>query len=211
MTAVSTIGGATSTAALASLRTGLADEQRHAVARRSPTEVTPAAARAIIATAGQGALAVMDLLSQIETVVIYASNEGLILESPFARATRQAQADQMIAQLDRLVALADVGGINLLSGAGGAAGFRTTAFGGTFEVDPKPLDSASLRLRGLDIMSDAEVYNALGRVARAKGLAEIRSAQLAGLNLVFASGATFLDHINGTADHGTASQVDLLA
>ena len=60
-------------------------------------------------------------------------------------------------------------------------------------------------------MSDSEVANALGRVGRAMSLAEIRGAQIAGLNIVFASGTTFLDHINGNADRGTTSRVDLLA
>ncbi len=211
MADVSALGGISATAAAFSFRTALADEQRLTVLRRGPTAIGVVAARTIIAAATITGQAVIEVLGTLQTTALYAASEGRLNRNPFSREGRQGEVVQLLLQIDRLIAANETGGINLLSGDGSSIAFLTSAFGGTFEVTTKPLDTAALNLTGISVVSDSDNAAAQARIDRAIEVATIRVNQIDALRQVFSIGTTFLDRLTGNSDTAAGTRINLLA
>ena len=211
MADVSALGGISTTAAAFSFRTALVDEQRLTVQRSAPTAIAVAAARTIVAAAMATGQDVIDILEQLHSTALYAANEGRLNGNPFSREGRQGEVEQLLLQIDRLVAANETGGINLLSGDGSSIAFLTSAFGGTFEVTTKPLDTTALNLTGISVVSDSDNAAAQARIERAIEVATIRVNQIDALRQVFSIGTTFLDRLTGNSDTVAGTRINLLA
>lgn len=211
MADLSALGGISAAAAAYSFRTGLADQLRLTVRRRAPTAISVGAARDAIAAATATGRAVLDELRTLQTTVLYAANEGRLSGNPFSREARQNEVNQILLKIDRLVATSGSDGINLLSGGRSNVAFLTSAFGGTFEVTSKPLDSTSLNLTGISIVSDNDNAAAQARIQRAIEIATIRVNQFEALRQVFSIGTTHLDRLTRNSDAQSGTSVNLLA
>jgi flagellin-like hook-associated protein FlgL len=200
------ISGSPSVTATASLRIGLTGEARNADFVRRSATISAAAARIIIDNSESAARSITAILEEARSIVVFARNEGL-LNGAFARTARQAQVNLLLANVDRIVEDNAVDDINLLSASATITAFRTSAFGGSFEVSPKPLDLASLRLTDLAIIDDGDLSNALGRLDAAITSASVKTRQLDGLSLVFSAGTSLLSQTAPAA----ANRVNLFA
>lgn len=191
MAEITGISALPSLTATASLRLGLSGEARNADFVRRSATISAAAARTIIANSESDGVSIRAILEEVRSIVVFAKNEGR-LNGEFARKTRQVQVDLLLAEIDRIVEANAVDDINLLSADATITSFQTTAFGGSFEVSAKPLDTASLRLSDLAIVDDGDLENALGRLDAAITSASVKTRQLGGLGIVFSAGTSLL-------------------
>ena len=208
------ITGISSTSALsltASLRVGLTGELRNSSFARTAPDVSAATAGAVIVATQNGGVDVLDLLGRMQSIAFAAANIGRLTGVPFSRETHQMQINLLLNEVDRTVEGASFEGINLLSPNAAITSFRTTAFGGSLEVGPKPLDTNTLRLAGLSVISDADINNAMSRLRTAIDRATARLSQIDGLTQAFTAGTSFLSQISRTASSSLGSQINLLA
>jgi flagellin-like hook-associated protein FlgL len=211
MTVITGIGGTPTLSLTASLRAGAAGELQNSSFARNAPSVSAATARAVIVAAQNGGADVLSLLGKMQSLTFAAANIGRLTGDPFSRETHQMQINLLLTQLDRTVEGASFEGINLLSPNAAITSFRTTAFGGSLEVGPKPLDTNTLRLSGLSVIGDGDISNAMTRLNTAINRATARLSQIGGLTQAFAAGTSFLSQISGTSDRSLGSQINLLA
>ncbi len=102
-----------------------------------------------------------------------------------------SEVNLAVRRIDALVNDTGFAGANLISSAAGNVSLQTTAFGGSVDITPQPLDSAGLGLRGLNLLTDIGVTGAGVAVDRAIKLATLRIGRLKELLEVLAHPDSF--------------------
>lgn len=93
----------------------------------------------------------------------------------------QAQAGILFNAIDNLVDAAKAGNANLISSASTTVRLQTTAFGGSIELPPQPLDTAGLGLGDVNLLEVGGVNAGLAAINSAITLAEQRLERLESL------------------------------
>ncbi|MAN80700.1 MAG: hypothetical protein CMF64_09945 [Magnetovibrio sp.] len=114
----------------------------------------------------------------------------LIDETRVSRLNIHTAAGRTLTAIDRLVAGAETGRVNLISSAQGRVTIQTTEFGGRVTVRALPLDSQGLDLTGISALTESQATEARTRVRLALQTVESRLSSLAALGgtLEFRSG-----------------------
>ena len=102
-------------------------------------------------------------------------------ETRVSRLNITTAAGRALDAIDRLVARAETGGVNLISSRQGRVTIQTTEFGGRVTVRAQPLDSTGLDLSGISALTQDEAVEARARVRAALRTAESRLSGLAAL------------------------------
>lgn len=118
-----------------------------------------------------------------------------------------SEVNLAVRRVDALVNDAGFAGANLISSAAGNVSLQTTAFGGSVEITPQPLDSAGLGLRNLNLLSDIGVRGAAVAVNRAIKLATLRLGRLQELRNVLAHPNPFSTGAGAILGRGKSSVV----
>jgi len=95
-----------------------------------------------------------------------------------SRVNLDSEVNLAIQRIDALVANTEFAGANLISSTVGNVSLQTSAFGGSVDITPQPLDSAGLGLQGLDLFTDVGVQTAGVAVDKAIKLAALRVGRL---------------------------------
>ena len=139
------------------------------------------------ATAAGGQI--VDQLRTLEEQLSTAINGGLISprtglrfdETRVSRLNITTAAGRALGAIDRLVARAETGSVNLISSRQGRVTIQTTEFGGRVTVRAQPLDTTGLDLAGISALTQDEAVTARTRVRVALRTAESRLSSLAAL------------------------------
>lgn len=105
-----------------------------------------------------------------------------------------ADITRTLAHVQELVDNAGLGSANILSSSSFDLTLKTTAYGGTINVTPQPLDLKGLNLEDLNLHSALGIEDALSRIGFAISVAEVRVANIQRLDQA----------LNGTSPLNTA-------
>lgn len=143
---------------------------------------------------------IREQLRALEQQLTTAMNSGLVSprtalridETRVSRLNIHTAAGRTLTAIDRLVAGAETGRVNLISSAQGRVTIQTTEFGGRVTVHALPLDSRGLELTGIGALTQDQATEARSRVRLALQTVESRLSSLAALGgtLEFRSGTT---------------------
>ncbi|MEQ9555535.1 MAG: hypothetical protein RIG67_07165 [Rhodospirillales bacterium] len=162
---------------------GLSLDPRRGITLRA-TDAATAVSRA---TAAGGRI--VDQLRALEDQLSTAINSGLVSprtalrldETRVSRLNITAAAGRALDAIDRLVARAETGGVNLISSRQAPVTIQTTEFGGRVTVRAQPLDSRGLDLAGIGALTRDQAAEARSRVRLALHVAENRLSSLTAL------------------------------
>lgn len=162
---------------------GLSLDPRQGITLRAADAAT-AVGRA--ATAGGQ---IVNQLRALEEQLSTAINGGLtsprtalrLDETRVSRLNITTAAGRALDAINRLVARAETGGVNLISSRQGRVTIQTTEFGGRVTVRAQPLDTTGLDLAGISALTQDEAVAARTRVRVALRTAESRLSSLAAL------------------------------
>ena len=104
-----------------------------------------------------------------------------INETRVSRLNITTAAGRALDAIDRLVARAETGGVNLISSRQVPVTIQTTEFGGRVTVRAQPLDSRGLDLAGIGALTRDQAAEARSRVRLALHVAENRLSSLTAL------------------------------
>ena len=132
---------------------------------------------------------IVDQLRALEGQLSTAINGGLVSprtalrldETRVSRLNITTAAGRALDAIDRLVARATTGRVNLISSSQAPVTIQTTEFGGRVTVRALPLDSRGLGLTGISALTQDEAAEARSRVRLALRTAESRLSSLTAL------------------------------
>ncbi|PIW26440.1 MAG: hypothetical protein COW30_15350 [Rhodospirillales bacterium CG15_BIG_FIL_POST_REV_8_21_14_020_66_15] len=162
---------------------GLSLDPRRGITLRA-SQASTAVARAVAAgnrVVGQLRTLEAQLSTAINGGLVSPRTELRIDETRVSRLNITAAAGRTLDAIDRIVAAAETGGVNLISSAQGRVTIQTTEFGGRITVRAQPLDSSGLDLTGIGALTADEAREARARVRVALGVASARINSLSAL------------------------------
>lgn len=107
------------------------------------------------------------------------SSEGFLINGTRVSAGNlQSQVDRAIGLIDKLVSASGIGSANFIDGQGLPISVQTSKFGGALTINPQGLDSRSLGISNLGLLTQAEAQLSEARLIDAVTTAGIRLERL---------------------------------
>lgn len=194
------------------LSNSLSNLEASEVARRSSLSTYGlATSRTALDKALEAGKFILENLSKIQSQLLHADMDGVVADSTAARFRRQGEIAVLLAEIDQAVSLAENNGVNLIASTSSDYVLSTTTEGGTLRVSPQPLDTPGLNIAGLSIqpldtlslglddlgiISNQDIADAHEAIDTALKIATYRFSLLEELGNVVNSGSSFLSQIN---------------